>query len=399
MGEVATAISDEARAKHHEFLRAGRPRHLQRPHLLVAEHQHLPRPALGPRAGDLRRGPLPHRAHGRGLRQGLAGRRSRSYLKLVATPKHFAVHSGPEISRHEFDARVSERDLRETYLPAFEACVKEGAAASIMGAYNRLERRAVLRQPDLAPEDPARGVGLRGLCRLRLLGHQRHLRRTPGRRDAGRSVGPGGERGVRPGVRLCILGPARGGRAGSDRRGDDRSSRDALVCGTLPPGHVRSAGSDALRPDSHTRSTTRPSTAASRCVPRENPSCCSRTTACCRWRKDLKSIAVIGPNADDLAVLLGNYCGTPSHAVTPLEGIRRKVSPETVVYTAQGCEIAAGVPPLSAVPAACLRPPADSTGHASHGLSGAYFPGRTIPIPINLRPPTVNRLSCASTRS
>ena len=78
--------------------------------------------------------------------------------------------------------------------------------------------------------------------------------------------------------------------------------------------------------------------------------------------KDLKSVAVIGPNADELAVLLGNYCGTPSHAVTPLEGIRRKVSPETVVYTARGCDIAAGVPPLRAVPAACLRPPAEQPG-------------------------------------
>ena len=95
--------------------------------------------------------------------------------------------------------------------------------------------------------------------------------------------------------------------------------------------------------------------------------------------KDLKSVAVIGPVADELAALLGNYCGTPSHAVTPLEGIRRKVSPETVVYTAQGCEIADGVPPLRAIPAACLRPPADSTGHALHGLSGTYFSGRTLP--------------------
>lgn len=102
--------------------------------------------------------------------------------------------------------------------------------------------------------------------------------------------------------------------------------------------------------------------------------------------KDLKSIAVIGPNADDLVVLLGNYRGTPAHAVTPLEGIRRKVSAGTVVYTAQGCEIAAGMPPLRAVPAACLRPPADSyqlsaIGHQQPacGLMGAYFPGLTIP--------------------
>ena len=47
------------------------------------------------------------------------------YLKLVVTPKHYAVHSGPEKDRHGFDARVSQRDLRETYLPHFRACVQE----------------------------------------------------------------------------------------------------------------------------------------------------------------------------------------------------------------------------------------------------------------------------------
>ena len=57
---------------------------------------------------------------------------------MIATPKHFAVHSGPETLRHAFDARVSDQDLWETYLPAFEACFREGKAYSVMGAYNRL---------------------------------------------------------------------------------------------------------------------------------------------------------------------------------------------------------------------------------------------------------------------
>jgi len=59
------------------------------------------------------------------------------YLKLAACAKHFAVHSGPEALRHEFNAEVSEKDLRETYLPAFEAAVKEAGVESVMGAYNR----------------------------------------------------------------------------------------------------------------------------------------------------------------------------------------------------------------------------------------------------------------------
>ena len=60
------------------------------------------------------------------------------YLRAAACAKHYAVHSGPERERHTFDACPSMRDLRETYLPAFEACVKEGRVESVMGAYNRV---------------------------------------------------------------------------------------------------------------------------------------------------------------------------------------------------------------------------------------------------------------------
>ena len=58
-------------------------------------------------------------------------------MKSAACAKHFAVHSGPEALRHEFNAVVNEKDLRETYLPAFEMCVKEGNVEAVMGAYNR----------------------------------------------------------------------------------------------------------------------------------------------------------------------------------------------------------------------------------------------------------------------
>jgi beta-glucosidase len=58
------------------------------------------------------------------------------YLKIVSTPKHYAVHSGPEPLRHGFNVNANERDLRETYLPAFEATVREAGAFSVMCAYN-----------------------------------------------------------------------------------------------------------------------------------------------------------------------------------------------------------------------------------------------------------------------
>ena len=62
-----------------------------------------------------------------------------NHQKVLACAKHFAVHSGPEESRHRFDAVVSERDLHETYLPAFEAGIREGRDGSVMSAYNAVD--------------------------------------------------------------------------------------------------------------------------------------------------------------------------------------------------------------------------------------------------------------------
>jgi beta-glucosidase len=87
--------------------------------------------------------------------------------------------------------------------------------------------------------------------------------------------------------------------------------------------------------------------------------------------KDLGSIAVIGPNADDLCALLGNYNGTPARAITPLEGIREKVSSATAVYHARGCAMAEGMPPLSIVPAACLLPREPDAGQ--RGVTATFW--------------------------
>src|SRR6187200_160874 len=71
------------------------------------------------------------------------------YLKVVATAKHYAVHSGPEADRHHFDVHPAERDLHETYLPAFRALVQEAKVESVMGAYNRVNGESASGSPRL----------------------------------------------------------------------------------------------------------------------------------------------------------------------------------------------------------------------------------------------------------
>ena len=88
-------------------------------------------------------------------------------------------------------------------------------------------------------------------------------------------------------------------------------------------------------------------------------------------KKDLKTIAVIGPNADSVEVLLGNYNGEPSHPVTPLEGIRRKVGGGTRVLYAKGSDLAAGTPVFETVPTSALFT-SDDAGRKP-GLKGDYY--------------------------
>ncbi len=146
--QIATVVSDEARAKHHEALRQG-IREIYTGLTFWSPNINIFRdPRWG--RGQETYGEDPYLTASLGVPfiRGLQGDNPH-YLKLVATPKHYAVHSGPESNRHSFDAQVSERDLRETYLPHFEVCIKEAGAYSIMGAYNRTNGEACCASPTL----------------------------------------------------------------------------------------------------------------------------------------------------------------------------------------------------------------------------------------------------------
>src|SRR5213594_4510006 len=137
MHQVADVISTEARAKHHEFIRHNEHARYEGLTCWSPNINIFRDPRWG--RGQETYGEDPYLTARMGVEfvKGLQGDDTR-YLKVIATAKHFAVHSGPEPDRHHFDARPSERDLFETYLPAFRALVQEGKVASVMGAYNRL---------------------------------------------------------------------------------------------------------------------------------------------------------------------------------------------------------------------------------------------------------------------
>lgn len=136
MHEVACAISDEARAKYHQAVKQENRKIYFGLTYWTPNINIFRDPRWGRGQETYGEDPYLTARLGVAMCKGLQGDDPR-YLKLVATPKHFAVHSGPEPLRHQFNAIVNERDLRETYLPHFKACVQEGKAWSVMGAYNR----------------------------------------------------------------------------------------------------------------------------------------------------------------------------------------------------------------------------------------------------------------------
>lgn len=335
---VACAISDEARAKHHEFVR-----HLDRsifkgltfwsPNINIFRDPRWGR-------GQETYGEDPYLTGRMGVAfvKGLQGDHPK-YLKVVATPKHYAVHSGPEPMRHSFDAQVSLKDLRETYLPAFKECVKEGKAESIMGAYNRTNGEPCCASPTLLQKILREEWGFEGYvvsdCGAIDDIHKHHKVTSTPEESAALAVNSG-----------CDLNCGR----------TFESLVNAVKQGLISEETIDRAVKRLFRARFRLGMFDPPEKVPYAQIPYEVNDCEEHRELALEMaresmvllkneggllplKKDLNAIAVIGPNADELKVLLGNYNGMPSRYVTALEGIRRKVSAGTRVYYAQGCDL------------------------------------------------------------
>ena len=166
----------------------GEARPLPGPHLLVAQHQHLPRSALGAGAGDVRGGPVPHGAAGRRLREGPAGRRpavlqGHRHRQALRGPQR--PRAGPPPVRRSPQRARSPRDVP----PRVPRPGAGGEGGVRHGRLQPRQRRVGLGQPAPAPGHPAEGVGVRRVRRLGLRRHRRHLHAPQAGGDGGGGVG------------------------------------------------------------------------------------------------------------------------------------------------------------------------------------------------------------------
>jgi len=334
MGRVAACISDEARAKYNTFQAEG-DRGPYRGLTFWSPNINILRDPRWGRAQETY-GECPWLTARLGVAfcRGLQGDHPR-YLKLVATPKHFAAHSGPEPLRHGFDARVDARDLRETYLPAFRACVVEAGAASVMGAYNRVNGQPACASSALLGDTLRGAWGFEGYvvsdCFAIADIHQDH----------GAAAGPAeaGARALKAGCDLNC-GYTFGRLSDALERGLideadlDRALRRLFTARLRlgmfdPPAADPWAGLGLDDVDTPAHRALALEAARAGLVLLENDGLLPLAPG-------LGEVAVIGPNADDREALLGNYRGTPAGVETPLAALRALLPGARVTY-ARGC--------------------------------------------------------------
>ena len=374
--ETAVVISNEGRAKHHQFVRQGKRGRYQGLTFWSPNINIFRDPRWG--RGQETYGEDPYLTGRLGVAfvKGLQGDDPR-YYRASACAKHFAVHSGPEQDRHHFDARPSERDLHETYLPAFRDLVVEGKVESVMGAYNRVNGESASASQRLLLDILRREWGFAGHvvsdCGAIDDIHKNHKLVATPEESAALGVTRGCD--LECGSVYKSLGKAL--ERGLLKEADidvalQRLMRARLKLGMFdPPERVRYAQipysvNDAPEHDRLARRVAQESMVL------------LKNDGVLPLRKDLGTIAVVGPTADDLVTLLGNYHGTPSRPVTLLAGIRRAVSPKTKVLYARGVDLVEGRQDpraATAIDASYLRP---SRGSSERGLKGEYFRGRSF---------------------
>jgi len=380
---VATAISDEARAKHHEFVREGR-RGIYEGLTFWSPNINIFRdPRWGRGMETFGEDPYLTGRLAVAFVRGMQGD-DPFYLKTVATPKHYAVHSGPEPDRHTFDAVVDERDLRETYLPAFRASVMEGEAESVMCAYNAFRGSPACASRELLQEILRDEWGFRGYvvsdCWAIADIYNTHRAAETPSEAAAMAVTAGTD--LNCGVSFDSLGVAvRSGLLEEEALDTAlrRLFRARFRLGMFdPPDRVPYAAIPYSVNDSPEHRALALEAARKSIVLLKNEG------GLLPLDRDLRTIAVIGPNADDVEVLLGNYNGFPADPVTPLRGIREKVSQETVVSYARGTDLAENLAFLETVPSSALR--TQPGGGGVQGLRAEYYANADLEgVPFAIR--------------
>jgi beta-glucosidase len=368
---VANAISDEARAKYHEFQRRGKTGIYQGLTFWSPNINIFRDPRWGRGHETYGEDPFLTGSMGYEFVKGMQGDDPK-YLKTVATAKHYAVHSGPESLRHQFNAKVSDVDLRETYLPAFRTLIVDAGAYSVMGAYNMFRDYPCCANPILY------GIlrnewGFKGYIVSDCWAISDFYNYTKFAKDAAEAA-------------------AQAVKAGTDLECgvDYKNLVTAIERGLLTEEDINVAAKRIFTarfrlgmfdPDEMVPYAQIPffvncsdyNNSLARKAACESVVLLKNSDITLPLARNIKTIAVIGPNADNFESLIGNYNGIPKDPVTILRGIKNKVTPDTKVIYAEGSDLADGIHNLTVIPSRYLQTP-----DGKQGAFGEYFNNREM---------------------
>jgi len=301
------------------------------------------------------------------------------YIKVVATPKHFAVHSGPESTRHFVNIEVSPHDLQDTYLPAFRATVTEGKAESVMCAYNAVDGAPACASSMLLDQHLRKDWGFKGYV-VSDCGAAADIFK-------GHRYKPNAEEGVTAAFTAgmdVICGDYRNNMS-TEFEGIVAAVRKGLLPESVVDQALRRLFSARFRLGMFDPPTSVPyskisktdnDTAAHRQLAlrmaQESMVLLKNENGLLPLKQEPKTIAVVGPNATNLDALVGNYNGTPSHPVSILDGIRKRFAKAKVTYV-EGSGLVG--PAMAPVPSNALCP---DESCKKHGLSAEYFSNETL---------------------
>ncbi|RVT74436.1 beta-glucosidase [Flavobacterium sufflavum] len=364
--DVANAISDEARAKHHEYLRRGQHGMYQGLTFWSPNINIFRDPRWG--RGHETYGEDPYLTGQLGLQfvNGLQGSNGK-YLKVIATAKHYAVHSGPEPSRHQFNALASDRDLFETYLPAFRTLVKEGHVYSVMGAYNRFRGESASASPylfNILRKDWGFNGYIVSDCGA-VTDIWKWHKITPDAATASTLA-------IKEGLDLECGSSYKSLKEALERKLLTEKDIDIAVKRLFTARFkLGMFDADELVPYAQIPFSVNNNAAhnnLARIASQKSIVLLKNQNNSLPLSKEIKTIAVIGPNADDIQSLWGNYSGIPSNPISVLQGIKNKIEPNAKVLYAQGTDLAKGVPAMKVIPSICFE-----NENGTQGLKGEYY--------------------------
>lgn len=262
------------------------------------------------------------------------------YMKAAACAKHFAVHSGPEDIRHSFNAQVSKQDLYETYLPAFKACVQESKVEAVMGAYNRTNGEPCCGSKTLLQDVLRKEWGFDGHvvsdCWAIKDFHEGHCVTGSPVESVSLAMNNGCD--LNCGNLFIYLTEAVKQGLVKEERLDEAVTH--LLTTRMKLGALNGKGNTPFDEIPYTTVDSKEMQdlnleAASKCVVLLK----NENNLLPLNQKDIKTIGIIGPNANNRRALVGNYEGTASRYITVLEGIQDYVGEDTRILYSEGCHL------------------------------------------------------------